>query len=81
MSTYWGWYDDDRRKEPAQKIAEAVEAYHEKFRLAPNVVLVHEADLAPYPGVTVRVVPFMRRYNFWVGWETEQVEAEPLAAA
>lgn len=79
MSTYWGWYDDDRKKDAGLKIAEAVEAYQDKFGFAPNVVLVNEADLSPHPRVRVRAASFIRRYNFWIGWEDESscAAAEP----
>lgn len=81
MSSYWGWYDDDRKKDSAIKIAEAVEAYHDKFGTAPNVVLVHEADLATHPGVKVRAASFLRRFTYWIGWEAEApLEADPLVA-
>jgi hypothetical protein len=80
MGTYWGWFDDDRKKDAALKIAEAVEAYHAKFGVTPNVVLVNEADSATHPQVRVRIASFLRRHNFWIGWEDEAIESEPLAA-
>jgi len=80
MNTYWGWFDDDRKKEAALKIAEAVEAYQDKFGVAPNIVLVNEADLALHPVVRVRTAGYIRRYNFWIGWEDEETRAAAEAA-
>lgn len=66
---YLGWYDDNPKKAVTQKIQEAIEAYVDRFRSQPNVVLVNEADCAQVEGVVVRSESFIRRYNFWVGWE------------
>jgi hypothetical protein len=65
---YLLWYDDT--KKTAQiKIAEAIGAYTDRFKSKPNVVLVNEADRAEVQGMLVRSEGFIRRNNFWVGWE------------
>jgi hypothetical protein len=61
------WFDDDSKRPTAQKIAQAVEAYQERFKTAPSVVLVNEGDLCDVPGVEVRSEGYIRRNNFWVG--------------
>lgn len=66
---YLGWFDDNPKKASALKIQEAIFAYTERFKTQPNVVLVNEADCAEVKGIAVRSTDFIRRNNFWVGWE------------
>ncbi len=66
---YLWWFDDNPKKTAASKIEEAVAAYCERSHTRPNVVLVNEADRAEIGGVTVRSESYIRRNNFWVGWE------------
>lgn len=70
---YLWWFDDNPKKAPEMKIEEAIAAYVERSRVKPNVVLINEADRAEVKaevkGVTVRTESYIRRYNFWVGWE------------
>lgn len=64
------WYDDNPKVSVVQKIEAAIEAYTDRFRgVAPNVVLVNEAEVIEYDRVTVRGVSHIRRNNFWVGKE------------
>ncbi|HET9224137.1 MAG TPA: hypothetical protein VFO07_16615 [Roseiflexaceae bacterium] len=66
---YLLWYDDTARKTTQLKIEEAISAYTDRFKSKPNVVLVNEADRADIKGVLVRSEGYIRRNNFWVGWE------------
>jgi hypothetical protein len=66
---YMMWFDDNLKKPTNMKIEEAVAAYMRHFKARPNVVLVNEADLEAVNGVKVRSAAYVRRYNFWVGWE------------
>lgn len=67
---YLMWYDDNPKIPLVTKITEAIEAYTQRFAIAPNVVLVNQSQLTEYKGVEVRGVEFVRRNNFWVGLET-----------
>lgn len=66
---YLMWYDDNAKKATEAKIAEAIEAYQQRFHGPPNVVLVNEAEMASVAGVLVRAERYIRKSNFWVGWE------------
>ena len=66
---YLLWYDDNTKKAAKAKIEEAIDAYTDRFKAKPNVVLVNEADRAEINGVLVRSEGYIRRNNFWVGWE------------
>lgn len=72
---YLFWYDDNTKKATTIKIEEAIAAYTDRFKVRPNVVLVNEADrVEPIDtlktkGVMVRSEGYIRRNNFWVGWE------------
>jgi hypothetical protein len=76
---YLGWYDPDKKKKTARKLAEAVERYTEKYGKSPAVVLVNEADAMDYPDIEVRVVGHVAPNTFFVG-EDEPEVASPLAA-
>lgn len=66
---YMMWFDDSAKKPPTAKIEEAVAAYMKHFNARPNVVLVNESDRADVSGVRVRSESYVRRDNFWVGYE------------
>lgn len=66
---YLGWFDDNPKKSTEGKIGEAVAAYVERFKTSPNVVLVNEAERVDVQGITVRSETYIRRNNYWVGWE------------
>lgn len=66
---YLGWFDDNPKKAVSLKIEEAIDAYMDRFKVRPNVVLVNEADRADISGINVRSEGYIRRNNFWVGWE------------
>lgn len=72
---YLWWFDDNPKKTAANKIEEAVAAYVERSRTRPNVVLVNEADQIDIQGITVRSESYIRRNNFWVGWEDSTAKA------
>lgn len=67
---FLGWFDDSPKKATAQKIAEACAAYRERFKAAPDLVLVNAADRVDVAGVLVRAESYIRRNNFWVGRST-----------
>ncbi len=66
---YLLWYDDSAKKATRIKIEEAISAYTDRSKSRPNVVLVNEDDRADIQGVSVRTEGYIRRNNFWVGWE------------
>jgi hypothetical protein len=67
---YMMWFDDSLKKPVSEKIEEAVAAYTRHFKARPNTVLVNESDLAVVvPGVQVRSANYIRKHNFWIGWE------------
>jgi hypothetical protein len=66
---YMMWFDDSAKKPAVAKIEEAVAAYMRHFNARPNVVLVNESDRAEVTGVQVRSEAYVRRDNFWVGYE------------
>lgn len=72
---YLGWFDDTPKKAAPDKIEEAIAAYVQRFKTAPNVVLVNEVDRVDVDGVTVRSEHYMVRNNFWIGVEVAPVQA------
>lgn len=66
---YLGWFDDNSKKPTETKIAEAIQAYVDRYHTSPNVVLVNEAERVEVAGVAVRSESYIRRNNFWVGFE------------
>ncbi len=72
---YMMWFDDSTKKTVSVKIEEAIEAYVRHFRSQPNVVLVSEGDRVEMQGVRIRSAQFIRRDNYWVGWEDPKIAA------
>lgn len=66
---YLMWYDDNPKIPTIEKIEDAIAAYTRRFAINPNVVLVNEADITAFSGVQVHGVDFVRRNNFWVGFD------------
>lgn len=75
---YYGWFDDNPKMSTADKIQDAIDAYIRRFHKRPNVVLVNEIDVAEIQGMAVRAENFIRRNNFWVGYEDAKKVAEPI---
>jgi hypothetical protein len=66
---YLMWYDDNPKISLVDKIEDAIAAYTRRFAIAPNIVLINEAEVTEYRGVNIQGVPFVRRNNFWVGFD------------
>ena len=77
---FLGWFDDTRKKDPGEKIAEAVQRYVAKYGEQPTMCLVNEADMATLDGLEVKSAPFIRPNHFWVGKEEPKDEPIPIAA-
>ncbi len=62
------WYDDNPKTPVQQKIAAAIAAYQVRFPgVQPSLVLVNEAEVVSFEGITVRSAPTVGRYTYWVG--------------
>jgi hypothetical protein len=60
------WYDDSK-KETADKIRRALDAFRERFGYAATLVWVSEGQAVPIAGVEVEPKSFIRMNNFWIG--------------
>jgi hypothetical protein len=69
------WYDDDPRRDLAEKIGLAARRYRQKFGEPPDACYVHPSLLKGNGGVKhvggVRVTPLssVLRHHFWLGRE------------
>jgi hypothetical protein len=77
---FLGWFDDTRKKDPGEKIAEAIERYVSKYGEQPTLCLVNEADMTTFDGVEVKATSYIRPNHFWVGKAEPQAEPVPAAA-
>lgn len=77
---YYGWFDDNPKLSAELKIQDAIAAYMRRFGKRPNIVLVNEADVVDVKGMTIRPENFIRRHNFWVGYEDLAKAIEPIVA-
>ena len=75
---FLGWYDPDKKRSVAQKVAEGLERYREKFGSEPVVVILNASDLVelrgkqdPHwlPDYVYRGVTYVPRHTFYVGVE------------
>ena len=76
---YLGWYDPDRKKTSAQKLADASARYRRKWGRDARVAIVNAADSVDIDGIEVRVAAHVPPNTFFVG-EDEEVSEELLAA-
>lgn len=60
------WFDDSK-KSTTDKVVGACSAYHERYGVRPDVVLVNEVDLCVVPGIRVECAAHVPRNNFWIG--------------
>lgn len=78
---YLAWFDADRKKPVAQKIAEAHERYVAKFGRQPRVCLVNPEDAIADPSIELRPLTNIGRHCFWIGADdVEEVPAQPVPA-
>jgi len=67
------WFDDDPKRDLAQKVGRAARRYRQKFGRPPNVCYVHpsllEGRARRVNGVHVLPLPSVLRHHFWVGEE------------
>ena len=82
------WYDDDPRRDLAEKIGRAARRYRQKFGTSPDVCYVHPSALSgngqaaggrrqgarKVGGVRVAPLPSVLRHHFWLGQEEKQKE-------
>ena len=75
------WYDDDPRRELAEKIGRAARRYRQKFGASPDVCYVHPSTLSALGGngkgnkvngVQLTPLPSVLRHHFWVGREEKR---------
>lgn len=69
--TYLGWFDDNTKKSVDEKIIEGLSAYLDRFSIMPNILLMNPEDskLVVNNKIPVRVELYIRRNNFWFGYE------------
>lgn len=90
---YLMWFDDNPKIAVAYKIEDAIAAFMRRFKTKPNVVLVSEPDNVALqtgkeemeqPGVRVQKSSYVRRNNFWVGLDDDDIvesdQIEDMAA-
>ncbi|HBY92535.1 MAG: hypothetical protein M5U01_10480 [Ardenticatenaceae bacterium] len=76
------WFDDDKQRPAAEKIAQAARRYREKFGRAPTVCFVNPSEPIESErvgNVVVRTLRTVLPHHFWIGVE-ERVESLPEAA-
>jgi hypothetical protein len=64
---YFVWYDGNAAKTSAEKIQEAAAAYRVRFARAPQLVLVHSADLTHVVDMELRAAQTVQPNTFWLG--------------
>ena len=78
---YLGWYDPDKKKKPATKLADAIARYERKWGRTPSIALMNASDvsqLTDETGVEVRIAHHVAPNTFFVG-DDEPEEAALVA--
>jgi len=78
---YLAWFDADRKKPVATKIAEAHERYVAKFGRQPLVCLVNPEDASAEAAIELRPLQSIGRNCFWIGTDEDQEQQEAVAMA
>ena len=69
------WFDDDAKRNLADKVARAVAHYRAKYGALPNLCFVHPATLPDGPavaaGVQLRPERTVQLHHFWLGRNEE----------
>jgi len=66
------WYDDDPKRDLAEKVGRAARRYQQKFGTPANTCYVHPSALSKTRQVgPVRIAPLptVLRHHFWIGQE------------
>ncbi len=77
------WYDNDRKRKLAEKVAQAAERYTERFGRSPEVVLLNPAqagDIEEVAGIPVRATPLVSPNYLYIGAEDPPATAPSVAA-
>lgn len=77
---YLAWFDADRKKPVATKIAEAHERYVAKFGRQPLVCLVNPEDASAEAAIELRPLQSIGRNCFWIGTDDDQEREEAAQA-
>lgn len=85
VAYYFGWFDPDRKKPAAEKLADAVDRHVEKYGVRPDRILVSGAfgadpafqAEAERQGVALAVVPYVPVGTIYVGIAGGEPETEP----
>jgi hypothetical protein len=79
------WFDNDAKRDLAQKVGRAAQHYRRKFGRPPNVCYVHPSLLIDgaqrIDGVHVVALPSVLRHHFWIGEERKVQDLESAAPA
>lgn len=78
---YLAWFDADRKKPVAAKIAEAHERYVAKFGRQPLVCLINPEDAIADAPVELRPLQSIGRNCFWIGADDDADEEVSAAVA
>lgn len=76
-TVFLGWYDPDKKKPVAEKIADGVARYQDKFGAAPEQVLVSPEDFAAASlsvDLIVREFGYIHQHTFYIGVNDEAQE-------
>lgn len=77
------WYDNDRKRKLAEKVAQAAERYIERFGAAPEIVLLNPTqagEITEVVGIPVRATPLVAPNSLYIGTEDAPDTAPSVAA-
>lgn len=77
---YLIWFDADRKKSSAEKIAAGHARFLARFGHAPTVCLLNPEDVTEGAPLALRPLPYIDRNCFYIGID-EAEESSPTAAA
>jgi len=64
---YLLWHDDAKKTPIADKIAAAIAAFSDRFKVRPALVLVNAGEVVELPGIKVEIGASVLPGDFWLG--------------
>lgn len=65
-TTYMVWYDKDKKIKQETKLKRAIQYYTSKYGVAPNEVVVNQADIELKSDIPIRSESFVNTNHFYL---------------
>lgn len=64
---YLLWHDDAKKTPIGDRVAAAIAAFEDRFKVAPSLILMNAGEVIVIPNITVEVGASVLPGDFWLG--------------